>query len=77
MRNKMEVKSRETSTKHIRAIKGGCIACWKCVDACPKQVFDKVGFLWHKHIIIADSDSCIGCMKCVKVCPQGVFKAKE
>lgn len=50
-----------------------CIGCWKCMDACPKQVLGKVKFLWHHHAKISNSDACIGCMKCVKVCPQHLF----
>ena len=60
-------------TKHVWAIPRACVACWKFVDACPKQVIGKVGFLWHKHIVFKDSDNCTGCKKCIQTCPQGVF----
>jgi len=50
-----------------------CEACWKCIDACPKQVIGKVSFLWHKHIIIKDGENCTGCKKCIKTCPHEVF----
>lgn len=55
-----------------------CVACWECVEKCPKKVIGKVGFLWHKHVVFRDADACIGCGKCIKTCPQGVFgKAGE
>lgn len=50
-----------------------CVACWECVEKCPKKVIGKVGFLWHKHVVFRDADACIGCGKCIKTCPQGVF----
>ncbi len=50
-----------------------CRACWKCLYVCPRQVIGKVGFLWHKHIVIRDGDSCIGCKKCFSVCRYNVF----
>jgi 2-oxoglutarate ferredoxin oxidoreductase subunit delta len=50
-----------------------CKACWVCINACPKQVIGKVGFLWHKHIILENPLNCTGCGKCIKVCPYGVF----
>ncbi|MDR3163247.1 MAG: 4Fe-4S dicluster domain-containing protein [Helicobacteraceae bacterium] len=50
-----------------------CKACWKCAELCPEKVIGRVGFLWHKHIIIANGDSCTGCKRCVKICPAGVF----
>ncbi|MCE5332434.1 MAG: ferredoxin family protein [Bacteroidales bacterium] len=60
-------------TAYIRADIHKCKACWNCVDVCPEQVFGKMGFLWHKHVVIENHESCIGCKKCVKVCPHGVF----
>jgi Fe-S-cluster-containing hydrogenase component 2 len=50
-----------------------CTGCWKCIKICPKQVICKVGFLWHKHIILGNLENCIGCKKCLKICPHGVF----
>lgn len=41
-------------TKYVWANHRKCEACWKCIDACPKQVIGKVVFLWHKHIVIKD-----------------------
>ncbi len=61
------------TTEHISMNPHSCIACWKCVEKCPKKVIGKVGFLWHKHATLKNADACIGCKMCIKVCPQGVF----
>lgn len=53
-----------------------CKACWKCIEVCPKQVIGKVGFLWHKHIVLKESDNCTGCQICIKTCPYEVFSSK-
>lgn len=50
-----------------------CIACWDCIEACPKQVIGKVQFLWHKHIVIKNANACIGCKRCIKACNQLVI----
>lgn len=72
------MKSNKTiETPFIRAISNECIACWKCVETCPKDVFGKVKFLWHKHAKFASPDACIGCGKCVAVCPQHLFELKK
>lgn len=51
----------------------GCVACWRCVEACPGEVFGKVRVLWHKHVKIVNPDACVGCGKCERVCPQKLF----
>ncbi|MDR3226164.1 MAG: 4Fe-4S binding protein [Prevotellaceae bacterium] len=66
-------KLRKIHTKHVWIDPRKCVACWKCVDACPEHVIGKVGFLWHKHIIIKNPERCIGCKKCIKTCPHEVF----
>ena len=68
MKNKRSTPFVKTDTRH-------CIACWKCVDACPKQVIGKIRVLWHKHIVIGNGDACVGCLKCVRTCPRKVFTA--
>lgn len=50
-----------------------CMACWECVEKCPKQVIGKTGFFLHKHVMFENADACIGCGKCIKTCPNGVF----
>ena len=60
-------------TQYVAMNPSHCVACWKCVEQCPKNVIGKVGFLWHKHVVFQDADACIGCKKCIKTCPHGVF----
>lgn len=60
-------------TKFISINPRKCIACWDCVEACPKQVIRKVQFLWHKHIVLKNTDACIGCKKCINICKHQVF----
>ncbi len=72
----MKVKSR-TRTAAVRIDVKKCIGCWDCIVSCPKEVIAKVGFLWHKHIIIKKPEACIGCYKCIKACNHGVFKQLE
>ena len=48
-------------TPYIWVNPRACAACWKCIDNCPRDVIGKVGFLWHKHIVIRNADNCIGC----------------
>ncbi len=61
------------STEFIRFDPHDCIACWRCVEACPKQVIGKVRLLWHKHAVLKQRDNCIGCGKCVRICPENRF----
>ena len=69
-------KLKKVYTGQVWANTHNCKACWACVDACPKQVIGKTGFLWHKHIIFKEPENCIGCKKCIKTCPYGVFSEK-
>jgi 2-oxoglutarate ferredoxin oxidoreductase subunit delta len=66
-------KMKMVCTKFFQIDPRRCKACWKCVAVCPKSVIGRVGFLWHKHIIIANGEDCSGCKRCVKICPDGVF----
>lgn len=61
------------ATKYVAINPRRCVACWECIEKCPKHIIGKVGFLWHKHVAFKDADACIGCNKCVKTCPHGVF----
>lgn len=64
---------KRTETKYVAMDPCRCVACWKCVDQCPRNVIGKAGFLWHRHVAFENADGCIGCGKCVKTCPNGVF----
>ena len=55
---------------------GKCKACWKCLEKC-QGVINRVGFLWHKHVVIGNADKCTGCLQCVKVCPKDAFTRIE
>ena len=60
-------------TPYIWANPRLCTACGICIATCPEQVIGKVGFLWHKHIVIENAENCTGCKRCIRVCPHGVF----
>lgn len=55
-------------TEYVRFDSGKCKACWKCIEACPKDVLGKINILIHKHVKIVSREHCIGCLKCVKIC---------
>lgn len=57
-------------TKFIHIDPHNCVACWKCVKSCPRDVLGKVNFLGHRHAKIVNAEACIGCMKCVRICPK-------
>lgn len=61
------------STAHVTMNPHRCMACWKCVDKCPKNVIGRAGFLWYRHAAFKNSGACIGCKRCIKTCPNGVF----
>ena len=54
-----------------------CKACWKCIDACPRNVFGKINILMHKHAVIVRADKCSGCGKCIKACEHGAIRRKN
>ncbi|WP_206423533.1 ferredoxin family protein [Bacteroides sp. An19] len=64
---------KRTTTAYVAMNPRRCMACWKCVEKCPKKVIGKTGFLGHRHVIFENADACIGCNKCIKTCLQGVF----
>ena len=55
-------------TKYIQLTPRNCQGCWECVDACPEDVFVKMGRTRHPHVHIGDPQACSGCKKCVRVC---------
>ena len=61
------------TTLYIHIDKSKCIACWKCIGICHKDIIKKVSILWHKHIKLNNNQDCSGCLKCVKTCPEKVF----
>ncbi|MFV0290209.1 MAG: DUF362 domain-containing protein [Mangrovibacterium sp.] len=69
----METKRKQHGTPYVSVDTHQCKACWKCVEACPKQVIGKIVVLWHKHIKMRNQDNCIGCGKCVKACQYGAI----
>lgn len=69
MKNKIETRFVKIDTRQ-------CAACWQCIPACSKQVIGKVQFLFHRHVVLRNTENCIDCMKCVKTCPAGALSAK-
>lgn len=62
-------KDQHTSgTDYIMLNTRWCMACWKCFDSCPENVFGKVNILVHKHVFINKPQACSGCLKCVSLC---------
>ncbi|WP_347491614.1 ferredoxin family protein [Desulfoscipio sp. XC116] len=64
---------RHNSTDYIAINTRLCKACWKCVSICPGKVLGKVGFFFHKHVRIVNSENCTGCGACAKTCPEGAI----
>ena len=62
------IRKMRVSTGKIIIIPSRCTACWECVDVCPENVLVRTGFLFHKHILIGNSDACTGCLKCFHAC---------
>jgi NAD-dependent dihydropyrimidine dehydrogenase PreA subunit len=50
-----------------------CTGCWKCLEVCPRNVFEKNG----DKIIIADRDSCMECSACVLNCPFEALSVRK
>ena len=53
-----------------------CQACWRCCEACPTQVMQKVSVLWHKHAVFRTGEDCVGCGACVAVCEAGALRLR-
>ncbi len=73
MQPKKVMAMKRTTTAYIATNPRLCMACWKCVEKCPKKVIGKTGFFLHRHVVFKNADACIGCDKCIKTCPNGVF----
>lgn len=61
-----------------------CVACGRCVEACPKKLIDIVPLAKKVNVKCRSKDAgaitrknckvgCIGCMKCQKTCPSGAI----
>ncbi|HOK22873.1 MAG TPA: 4Fe-4S dicluster domain-containing protein [Candidatus Hydrothermia bacterium] len=64
----------------IEVQKDWCKACYICVKACPKNVFDISEIESHrgfKEVIPARIEECIGCMMCENLCPDFAIEVKE
>ncbi len=65
--------SGRATTKYIQLETRKCEACWKCVEACDKNVFGRINLPWHKHAVIVRSNNCTGCLKCKKACEHNAI----
>ena len=72
MRTNINGEGRAT-TKYIQLNTRKCEACWKCVEACDKNVFGRINLPWHKHAVIVRSNNCTGCLKCKKACEHNAI----
>ena len=67
---KRDRKIRDHLTKYIAINPLYCMACWECIEECPKKVIGKSGIIVHKNAHIVKTGECIGCKKCIKACPH-------
>ncbi len=73
----IEKKRNRHETAYIHLDTSKCIACFKCVEACSKNVIGKINILIHKHAIIRNGVECTGCGRCVKVCDAGALSIRQ
>ena len=57
----------------VRIEEDGCIACTKCIAACPVNAVSGAAKLMHAVI----ADECTGCGLCLEVCPTDCIQAIE
>lgn len=67
---------RHNRTTFIQVDTAICVACGKCVLACPQGVLGIISFLSHRHVHIDQASSCKGCRKCVKTCLRGAIQSR-
>ena len=70
---RLEKKRPGRETDYIQLNTSKCTACFKCIEACSKNVIGKINILIHKHAIIRNGEECVGCGKCLKVCNAGAI----
>lgn len=70
---RIEKKRGRHETAYVQLDTSKCTACFKCVEACSKNVIGKINILIHKHAIIRNGGECTGCGRCVKVCDAGAL----
>ncbi len=68
-------KRHRQETLYIQLNTSECTACFKCIEACPKNVIGKINILIHKHAVIRNGEECTGCGRCVKVCDAGAISS--
>jgi len=61
---------RHTETPFVHIDTSLCLACWKCVEACPQQVLGQARLFRHQHVHVDRARLCKGCRKCVRTCPN-------
>lgn len=64
----------------IRVDRERCKACYLCIDACPKDVFDKednFSSQGYRPVRCIRPENCIGCRACTIVCPDVCFELYE
>ena len=59
-----------TTTARVVVDSSSCVACGRCLDICPRSVFDWNG---AGRATAVSPDSCILCRRCVQVCPASAI----
>jgi ferredoxin len=70
-------RTHQSATSHVHLDTRKCHACWKCIDACHRQVLGKIDLPIHKHAVIQNPDACTGCKKCITACTYGAFTERR
>ncbi|HTY00547.1 MAG TPA: ferredoxin family protein [Bacteroidota bacterium] len=74
MRFVLSPHSRTHSTRYVQLDTRQCEACWRCVEACHRNVITKLSILGHRHALFAQPDRCTGCLLCVKSCSASAIQ---